>query len=125
MCKEQKADKLFEISHNVDFDFSDVGTARKPSLKETLPQPICYEELVASQKKDPFCEKIVAKISRRKRSSACFEGKHEILLCRTSPIDAKKQFVLPKNIHQRVLKLAHQALLAVHPGVARMVEGLR
>ena len=105
-------------------DVSDIGITEQTYeplyvVPADVPTNITVEEILEAQKKDSFCQTVLARQSKRIKS-AFFEGS-DGLLRRHHPREAGVEpIVLPDTLRPRVLYLAHHARLAGHPGQTRM-----
>lgn len=106
-----------------DFDVA-IAEDESPELIAEGPLALTLEELVEAQKADEFSQTVLHRQSER--SDSRFFEDHQGLLRRKHPTDpACLQIVLPETLRPRLLRLAHYAKLAGHPGQTRMYETLR
>ena len=95
-----------------------------PSRRDQLAQqanmsPITREEFVDEQERDEMCQEF------RRTGGRQFDFDPSGILVRISPLDGKRQIVVPRSLQPRVLRLAHYPVLAGHPGGCRMYHTLR
>ena len=98
--------------------------AGAPETDEVLPAPLSKQEIVQEQKLDDFCQS-VHKTQLSRKGTLFFEDK-EGMLCRRHPRDKTIiQAALPSSMRHRLLRLAHHAPIAGHPGQTRLHRRLR
>ena len=89
-----------------------------------LPTRIPRHELLAEQRNDAFCQKVLTRQSKR-LDSLFFEDNDGLLKRRTKGPHPYIQTVVPFTLRDRLLKLSHEPPIAGHPGETRMFETLR
>ena len=90
-----------------------------PQSDEVLPTPMSKQEIVQEQKLDDFCQSVHTTQFSRK-GTLYFEDQ-DGMLCRRHPRDQTMiQAVLSSSLRHRLLRLAHHAPIAGHPGQTRL-----
>ena len=108
----------FEYCLLDDEDHLDFITAETPDAKDALctVEPVSSltdEKILSHQQTDPLCLLLKKQLARG--PSKLYHINDKGILIRVSPQDFSNQFVLPKDLRQRVLYIAHYSKSAGHP----------
>ena len=99
---------------------NDDATLLRSAPDDRLPAPLTFDEILAAQRTDTFCQGVLQRQSPTK-DRTFYEHETTGLLMRRPPhVPAREQIVLPASLRPRLLTLTHNARLAGHPGQNRM-----